>query len=654
MFSRVLDWANDRWPLSALLRLGREEEIPGGASFSYTLGSATLVIFLLQMVTGIWQLFYYVPTVDHAYDSLNHLRTEVPFGWLIHGLHYWGASAMIFLVALHLARVFIWGAYKAPRELTWLTGVALLVLTVSLSFSGAALPWDERGYWAVEVGTSVAGTAPIFGDFIKRLMRGGELIGQLTLSRFFILHAAILPGLLMALIGVHVVAFRRFGSVGPWNETKRALKGPFWPDQAFKDAVVGTLILLLLITLSVFAPPPITGPADPMDTSFVPKPEWNFLFLYEALKFFPGRLEPLGTVGIPTLGILLLVLIPFMDRRPERHPARRPLAMAAGLIGAAGVVTLTIAGLTSRPGGTQPATAPPGVSLVAKVSASARQGGRVFRSLGCNGCHRVNGVGGTMGPDLSHEALSGRTRPWLITQIRNPSAHDPRSVMPPFASLSDQQLNELIDYLLSLATSATRTPPSPSEAENVVPPTTPPAQAVISGASVATSVSPTPGPPGPAAEVIGSADHGGMLFTRYCASCHGPHGAGGVPNPGSDAGKVPPLHPIARVLFSSEPRVFAENIDRIIQHSSPAAGPKPQFHMPAFGDTNTLTQQEIADLEAYILRLNGVDRAQLANPGLPPTRFFLIVMATFGLAGIGLGSGWLWMRTRLLSRRKDQ
>ena len=644
MLSRVFAWVNERWPLLALLRLGREEEIPGGASFSYALGSATLSIFLLQVVTGIWQLFYYVPTVDHAYDSLNYLRTQVPFGWLIHGLHYWGASAMIFIVGLHLVRVFIWGAYKVPRELTWLSGVALLLLTISLSFSGAPLPWDERGYWAVEVGTSIAGTVPIIGDFLKRLMRGGELIGQLTLSRFFILHAAILPGLLAALVGIHLVAFRCFGSVGPWDEKKRTFKGPFWPDQFFKDAVIGALIVLLLVSLSVFVPPPTSGPADPLDASFVPKPEWNFLFLYEALKFFPGPFEPLGTVGIPTLVVLLLVLLPFMDRRPERNPARRPLAMAGGLIAVTGVVTLTIVGFTSHPKGAYRAVAPPQTGSTARVSMSAREGGRIFKSLGCSGCHRVNGVGGTIGPDLSHEALSGKTRPWLIAQIRNPRAHFPRSIMPPFASLTDEQVNELVDYLLSLTASVQPTSRSSSEVQSVGPPTTPPPQTAISGPSAVTSVSPTLGPPGPAADAIGSADHGAVLFTKYCVSCHGSRGAGGIPNPGSSTGKVPPLHPIARALFSSEPRIFAENIDRIIQHGAAAAGPKPEFHMPAFGASNALTQQEIADIEAYILRLNGVERAQLADPGLSPRSFFLLVVAMFGLGGIGLGAAWLRMR----------
>ncbi|MGE5188987.1 MAG: cytochrome b N-terminal domain-containing protein, partial [Gemmatimonadota bacterium] len=144
MASRVGAWIRERWPVDAVLRLSLDEEIPGGASYAYVFGSATLFAFAVQIVTGIWQLFYYVPTVDHAYDSVNYLRTEVPMGWLVHGLHYWGANAIIVLVGLHMARVFIWGAYKRPRELTWLTGIVLLLITAGLVFTGAPLPWDER------------------------------------------------------------------------------------------------------------------------------------------------------------------------------------------------------------------------------------------------------------------------------------------------------------------------------------------------------------------------------------------------------------------------------------------------------------------------------------------------------------------------------
>src|SRR5512139_566667 len=158
MVSRAWDWLNERWPFSYLARLAVEEEIPGGSRFPYTLGSALLTVFFLQLVTGILQLFYYVPTVDHAYDSVNFLRTRVPFGWLVNGLHYWGANAMVVLIGLHVARVFVWGAYKHPRELTWLFGIGLLLLAMGSSFTGGPLPWDQRGYWAAEVGTSIPGS----------------------------------------------------------------------------------------------------------------------------------------------------------------------------------------------------------------------------------------------------------------------------------------------------------------------------------------------------------------------------------------------------------------------------------------------------------------------------------------------------------------
>ena len=351
MLARLRRWIEERWPLSAVLRLGLDEDIPGGASVAYSLGSATLLVFLLQLLTGVWQLFYYVPTVDHAYDSLDYLRTSVPFGWLIHGLHYWGANAMVVLVALHMARVFIWGAYKRPREMTWLLGVALLIMTMGMSFTGAPLPWDERGYWAAEVGTSIAGTVPVVGNAVMEVLRGGASMGQLTLSRFFVLHVALIPGAIFLLIVLHIIAFRRFGSVGPWKEEKRTRSGPFWPDQAFRDVMVGMGLFVILVALVTYVPPPFAGPADPVDSSFTPKPEWNFLFLYQALKLFKGPLEPVGTVGIPTLGVLILVLIPFLDRREERNPVRRPAASTLGALGAVAVILFTVFGYFSHPGG---------------------------------------------------------------------------------------------------------------------------------------------------------------------------------------------------------------------------------------------------------------------------------------------------------------
>ncbi|MGZ6223505.1 MAG: cytochrome b, partial [Syntrophales bacterium] len=216
MFSRILHWIDERWPLSSFIRLALEEEMSGGAGYAYVFGSAALIIFLLQVVTGIWQLFYYVPTLSQGYNSLGYLRTEVPFGWLIHGIHYWGANAMVVLVILHMSQVFIWGAYKRPHELQWVTGVFLFLVTMAMTLTGGALPWDKRSYWLVEVSASSAGTIPVIGDMIKRLMLGGGVIGQLTLSRFFILHAAILSGALLVIVAIHLVALRKVGNAGPW------------------------------------------------------------------------------------------------------------------------------------------------------------------------------------------------------------------------------------------------------------------------------------------------------------------------------------------------------------------------------------------------------------------------------------------------------
>ncbi|RQW83271.1 MAG: cytochrome bc complex cytochrome b subunit, partial [Geobacter sp.] len=198
MLTRLGNWFNERWPFSELIRIGLDEEIPGGSSYAYVFGSLLLFTFSLQAVTGVWQLFYYVPSVQHAYDSLNYLRTEITFGWLIHGLHYWGANAMIILLLCHAVQVFTWGAYKRPRELTWLAGLGLFLVTLAMSFTGSPLPWDEQGYWATVVGTSIAGTVPFVGNLIKLLMRGGQEMGQLALSRMFVLHVAIFPVGLLA------------------------------------------------------------------------------------------------------------------------------------------------------------------------------------------------------------------------------------------------------------------------------------------------------------------------------------------------------------------------------------------------------------------------------------------------------------------------
>ena len=640
MFSNIWNWINYRIPVSKILQLGLDEEIPGGSSFFFTLGSATLFIFILQMVTGIWQLFYYVPTIDHAYDSLNYLRLFVPYGWLIHGLHYWGASAMVVLVGLHMLRVFIWGAYKKPREMTWLIGIALLLLTIGMSFTGAALPWDERGYWAAEVGTSIAGTVPFLGNGLKFLLVGGKMMGQLTLSRFFILHTAIIPGIAIITIAAHMIAFRKFGSIGPWEKSKRNIKGDFWPDQVSKDIIVAVLLFLLLVTLSAFSPPPFTGPADALDTTFTPKPEWNFLFLYQALKFFPGALEVIGTVGIPTLIIFIFASLPFFDKNPERNPFKRPKMMIGGLVFVVLLLTLTVKGYTSKGNYVKEKTPTKqaqtvSVKKIPKLTASALNGKKIFDSHGCIACHTMSGNGGKIGPNLTQEFQRNRSKDWIIVQLKNSKKHNPKSIMPSFSMLSKKELSDLADYILShhpahsssaansgnSTESSTNTEASQSQSTTSANPGKMDSKSISASANSRT--------PGPAAAMIGNVAHGALLFKQDCASCHGNDGKGGVPNPGSLKGVVPKLNPISKDLYSKNPQVFANNIDRYIQHGSIPAGPNPALHMFDYGDTYTFTQQQIANIEAYILNLNDVNRAELQVTTFSPKQYFIIIASIF-------------------------
>jgi len=210
MSARLGNWLDERFGWRSVWTAIFLRKIPH-VNWFYTLGSATLFIATLQIVTGILLTIYYVPTPDHAYDSVLYITTQLPAGWFIRGLHHWGASAMIILAALHMLRVFFYGAYKYPREVTWLTGVVLLLVVVGFGFTGYLLPWDQKAYWATTVGTRIAGVAPGVGDWILRIMRGGDDLSAVTLARFFGAHVWVLPGALLTLIVIHMYLVIRLG-----------------------------------------------------------------------------------------------------------------------------------------------------------------------------------------------------------------------------------------------------------------------------------------------------------------------------------------------------------------------------------------------------------------------------------------------------------
>ncbi|HEX7504486.1 MAG TPA: c-type cytochrome, partial [Syntrophales bacterium] len=329
------------------------------------------------------------------------------------------------------------------------------------------------------------------------------------------------------------------------------------------------------------------------------------------------------------------------------NPAKRPLAMEAWAIVVVVFVSLTIAGAYSQPEGigtpapavqpTQTASPAPAAAPAASLTAGAQAGSEIFQTQGCTACHRVGTTGGSIGPDLSDEGLKGKSTEWLTEQLSDSKSHNPASIMPSFAALGNEKIGNLVEFLQSLKSgSAVASKGS--------------AGAVMAAAQGhATALAAQPGPHGEngfAVSIIGSADHGELLFEQTCTACHGQRGSGKVPNPGSSDGSVPSLNPVDKDIFNADPKMFAETIDRYIQHGSRPEGPSPSLVMLPFGDTRALTQQQIADVEAYVMKLNGVDRAMIYYPGISPGIFLLITVGVFVVAGLGLAGLW--------SRRADE
>ena len=342
------EFFKERLPLSEFSAHLRKP-LPKHINLLFSLGSLAMFLLLLQAATGAFLALYYSPSPEHAHNAVTYISEEVPFGAFVRGLHHWGASAMVIIVFLHLLRVVLYSSYKAPREFTWIFGVLLLLIVLGFGFTGYLLPWDEKAYWATVVGVEIASTAPILGDFVAKVMRGGTEIGAVTLSRFYALHTIWLPWLAFGLVGVHLFFVRYYGSSGTPQNTPEEMKigKPFYPDQVFED-VIGMLILfVVLAAVANFIPVPLEDVADPTNADYDPRPEWYFLFLFQLLKYFQGPFEVIGTFVIPTVGMVLLLLLPFLDRSERAVLWKRPVALTVTTVCVAGIVLLTILGASS-------------------------------------------------------------------------------------------------------------------------------------------------------------------------------------------------------------------------------------------------------------------------------------------------------------------
>jgi ubiquinol-cytochrome c reductase cytochrome b subunit len=487
----MMTWLDQRTGALTAMKDFLTEDVPGGASYWYAFGSATLFAMILQIATGIFLCFYYAPSTATAWESTKYLIEKVPMGHFVLSLHYWGASAMIAFMAMHLLQVLLWGAYKKPRELQWCVGVILFIITLVLGLTGYLLPWDLNALLASKVAIDVAGNAPILGPAILNFLQDGSTIGTLTINRFFGIHVWLMPALLVGLVGMHLAIFRWNGPAGPpIDESPKLKPGRFWPDQLFMDTVLSLALFCIVVGLAAFSPVPLDEKADPNNVTFVPYPAWYFLALYAALdaagKAPPALVQALSlvvTIIGPTLLIVVMLALPFIDRNPSRRLTRRPwvlgvtaltLAGAIGLsfFGQANVVeqqfahgligpsaTLAASQKTLQSEGGPVGTAGGGASASgpgsAAAPAAAGQGASIY-SANCAGCHGATGTGtpGTFPPLAQNPDVTGN--PDAIIKIVVNGKSGPLTVkgstynsqMPAWkGNLSNAQIAQVITYI---------------------------------------------------------------------------------------------------------------------------------------------------------------------------------------------------------------
>ncbi len=459
----ALDWIDERTGFRHLMSEALDEPIPGGSSYAYTFGSALVFVFLLQLLTGMFLTMYYVPSAEDAHRTVEYISKEVTCGAFLRGIHHYSASAMVILVVCHILQIIMWGAYKKKRELVWLVGAGLLQFILAFSLTGYLLPWDMKAYFGTQVTVNIASEVPLIGDFIKRVIQGGPTLGTLTLSRFFMVHAFLLPALAIGGIGLHLFLFRKARPAGPFHlseDQANARTETFFPGQLFKDAFVALVIFGVIAWLAWTAPAPLEPKANPGNTAYIARPEWYFLSLFQLLKYFQGGLAIVGSLVIPGALISVLTFLPFIDRSPERNPFKRPVLMSctAAVLATIGILTFM-------------AKSEDRATYAAEFAKQARDGQEFLKQpfkpkeIGgapvapatkkpipeafktkCAMCHGDTGRGGPVGPNLAGIA---RTKEDIIGLIENPGAHN-ASKMPAVTGLSLEERTTLAGWIKEL------------------------------------------------------------------------------------------------------------------------------------------------------------------------------------------------------------
>jgi ubiquinol-cytochrome c reductase cytochrome b subunit len=404
LFESFTAWLDDRTGFRNASAHLLDEPLPAGTGWWFTLGSVLLFGLGVQFVTGIALALSYAPTPDHAWDSVQYIDSEVRGGRLVRGLHHWGSSVVVIAAALHLIRVVAFASYRKPRELNWIVGLMLLQVILAFGLTGYLLPWDQRAYWATVVSINISKLTPVAGEWIASLLQGGSEVGALTLTRWYAAHAIVLPVILVSLVAVHLYLLRRHGVSGP-VDVQPGEPRPFFPYQAARDLTMAALVGVGLVALAWNGAPDLESPADPAASDYVPRPEWYFLGLFQLLKYFPGRLEVVGAIGVPGLVMALLALLPWLDRGRSREWRARRALLGGLTAGVAGALTLTVLGALDSPGGRSTAWNVRELAGVTLMSAGDR----------CTRCHAPAGLAGPIEP-----RRIGRAQDWLASHVADP------------------------------------------------------------------------------------------------------------------------------------------------------------------------------------------------------------------------------------------
>jgi ubiquinol-cytochrome c reductase cytochrome b subunit len=464
LIKSIGEWLDERLQIGDVIKETAEHSVPREtASWFYVFGSAAFVVFMLQIVTGIMLAFIYVPSAGEAWNSLQTLNHQVALGWFIRALHGWGSDFMVAIVLIHMVQVFLFGAYKYPRELTWIVGVFLLIVTLGMAFTGQVLRFDQDAYWGLGIGASIASRVPVIGPLIVNLMLGGPIIAGATLSRFFALHVFVVPGLLIAFVSVHLLMVIKLG-INEWPMPGRVVRKatylkeyheltkkdgiPFVPGAVWKDLFFGGFILLSIAACALyFGPFGPSGPPDPTIIQTAPRPDFFFLWLYAVLSFLPPSMETPALLIGPVVGILALLLLPFVFGEGEKSWRRRPVAVLTILFVA--VVLGTFTRLAEHTPWSPVMDAWSGIPIPSEFlhhrTALERQGALVFQVKQCHNCHSLDNQGGKRGPTL--DAVAVRLTPdQLIRQVIQGGGN-----MPAYGkNLSPAETTALVAFLETL------------------------------------------------------------------------------------------------------------------------------------------------------------------------------------------------------------